>query len=92
LLLPRAPRLSLFEGESEYRYFDFFVSQPVGCLNGYFRDATCTDTWNFAERFMLQACHKEEFVRHGIIAIAAFKKTLETSSFSGTLARDNGLQ
>ena len=40
LLLPRMPRLSLFEEESEYRYSNFFADQPARCLNGYFRDTT----------------------------------------------------
>ena len=73
--------MSLLGDESEHRYFNLFLIQPVDCLRGYFD----TDVWLLADRMMVQVSQQEEFVRHAIVAIAALKKTMETSLLSSAM-------
>lgn len=63
----------MFQPESEHRYFKFFQSKTAAQLSGYFD----TDIW---ERLILQACEHEEFARHGVLALSALNKTIETVS------------
>jgi hypothetical protein len=91
LTLARVPQTSIFDDESEYRYFEFFLMQPTSCLQGYF-DTSCIEVWNFAGRLLLQACYREEFVRSGIVAIAALNKTMATASLSSAIGLDTGFR
>lgn len=69
----RAPQTSIFKDESEYRYFDFFITESSSC-SGFF-DAFCTDVWRLAHRLLLQISYQEEFARRGILAISALNRT-----------------
>jgi hypothetical protein len=64
---------SMFESESDYRYFKLFESKTAKSLSGYFD----TDLWG---RLILQTCEHEEFAKHGVLALAALNKTIETSA------------
>jgi hypothetical protein len=77
----------MFHTESDYRYFKFFQSKTATLLSGYFD----TDLWG---RLILQACEHEEFARHGVLALSALNKTIETVSVNcGSLGlSENGSQ
>ena len=60
-----------FENEADYQYFQFFETKTAPNLSGYFD----TDLWG---RVILQACEHEEFARHGVLALSALNKTIET--------------
>jgi Fungal specific transcription factor domain len=62
------PSHSLFRNEKDYRYFLHFCDKTALQLNGIIP----TDLWS---RLMLQACERNESVRHGIVAIAALDLT-----------------
>ena len=63
----------MFQTESDYRYFKFFEIKTARHLSGYFD----TDVWG---RLILQACEHEEFARHGVLALSALNKTIESIS------------
>ena len=65
------PLGSAFENEADFHYFKFFESNTATQLSGYFDD-------NLWGRVVLQACEHEEFARHGVLALAALGKTIET--------------
>lgn len=89
--LVRIPQVSMFEDESESRYFGFFLTQPAICLSGYF-DRDCKNAWTLADRLVVQTSYQERFVRHAIVAIAALHKTMETSSLSSAMGIDTGFE
>ena len=71
----KVPWESMFDSESDYCYFKLFESKTAKDLSGYFD----TDLWG---RLILQTCEHEEFAKHGVLALAALSKTIETSTIS----------
>ncbi|KAH6696759.1 hypothetical protein BKA61DRAFT_248791 [Leptodontidium sp. MPI-SDFR-AT-0119] len=66
------PPLPSPRSEDEHRYFRVFESRTASELTGYFE----SDVWN---RLILQACHRESYVWHAVVAIGALHKSLNMS-------------
>ena len=64
---------NLFRGEEEQRYYYIYQTQTANELSGVFSP----DIWG---RLILQACHKEDFVKHAVVGIAALHMTVQDSS------------
>ncbi|KAG0647247.1 Aspercryptin biosynthesis cluster-specific transcription regulator atnN [Hyphodiscus hymeniophilus] len=65
------PSKQLFENEQEASYFRYYCDEAVSNLAGVF-ELPC---WG---RVILQASHDQDFIRHAVIAIGSFTKSLST--------------
>ena len=84
-------KTSIFEDESECRYFDYFPTQISNCLmqtSSCFFSEVCADAWALTQRLLLKVSYQEEFARHGVLAVAALDMIVETS---GSHESDNGI-
>lgn len=75
ILLPKLSQPSSelkFENDAEFSYFRIFQVETADSLSGYFE----SDVWN---RVVLQACYREAWARHAVIAIGALHMTLEAA-------------
>ena len=61
----------------------FFQTETAASLSGYFE----TNIWG---QVVLQLCHREQFARHAVVALAALNKTIEAMSNSSGIDRDSG--
>lgn len=66
------PNSSSFGNEEEHRYFRVFETRTAPELTGYFDSGI----W---DRLILQACRREPFVWHAVVAIGALHKSLNMS-------------
>jgi hypothetical protein len=78
------PSNALFKSENNYRYFQLFCNKTALQLDG----VIPSDLWS---RLMLQACERNESIRHGIVAIAALDLSCGVALSRRSNPRDRGL-
>lgn len=59
---------ALFQTEAEYRYFNYFRTETIPSIAGFFESEVWGD-------FMLQACQKEQYARHAVVALGAIHRS-----------------
>ncbi|CAG8970948.1 hypothetical protein HYALB_00000929 [Hymenoscyphus albidus] len=75
---------ALFVSEAEYKYFNYFRTETIPSIAGFFDSVV----WG---NFMLQACHREQYARHAVVALGAIHRSTifrTRSSMSGQRSQE----